>query len=99
MGEERVIRMKRYRKIREDIMSGRSDKNISEEDMEFFLSKIGATHRRTKGSHIQYSVDNIPELINIQPKNGKIKPYQVKGIRNIVSKYRLGEGGNDDGIQ
>lgn len=47
---------------------------------------------------MQYSIDDIPELINIQPKNGKIKPYQVKEIRNIVNKYRLGEGGNGDGI-
>ncbi len=67
--------------------------------MRFFLSKIGAVHRRTKGSHIQYSIDNIPELIHIQPQNGKMKPYQVKGIRNIVNKYRLGEGGVEDGIQ
>lgn len=91
--------MSRYGKIRAEILSGKSDKNISEEDMVFFLSKIGAIHRRTKGSHMQYSIEDIPELINIQPKNGKIKPYQVKEIRNIVNKYKLGEGGYGDGIQ
>lgn len=91
--------MSRYSKVRSDILSGKSDKNISEEDMTFFLARIGAIHRRTKGSHIQYSIDNIPELINIQPKNGKIKPYHVKEIRNIVKKYKLGEGGCVDGIQ
>ena len=64
--------MSRYSKIRAEIMSGKSDKNISQEDMMFFLSKIGAIHRRTKGSHMQYSIDDIPELINIQPKNGKL---------------------------
>lgn len=90
--------MSRYSKIRADILSGKSDKNISEEDMRFFLAKIGAIYRRTKGSHIQYSIDNIPELINIQPQNGKIKPYQVKEIRNIVNKYKLGEGGHNDDI-
>lgn len=85
--------MSQYEKIRSDVLSGKCDKNISEADMKFFLSKIGATHKRTAGSHIQYTIDNIPELINIQPKNGKIKPYQVKEIRNIVNKYRLGEEG------
>ncbi len=40
------------------------------------------------------SLDGVPELINIQPKNGKIKPYQVKEIRTIVEKYRIGEGGD-----
>lgn len=48
--------MSRYGKIRAEILSGKSDKNISEEDMVFFLSKIGAIHRRTKGSHMQYSI-------------------------------------------
>ena len=86
--------MSQYEKIRSDVLSGNCDKNISEADMKFFLTKIGATRKRTTGSHIQYTIDNIPELINIQPKNGKIKPYQVKQIRNIVNKYRLGEGGN-----
>ncbi len=90
--------MSRYDKIRSDILSGSCDKNISEADMKFFLEKIGATHKRTKGSHTQYAIDNIPELINIQPQNGKIKPYQVKEIRNIVKKYRLGEGGEENGI-
>ena len=47
---------------------------------------------------MQYSIDGIPDLINIQPKNGKIKPYQVKEIRNIVKKYKLGEGGDENGI-
>lgn len=39
--------MSRYSKIRDEILSGKSDKNIS-------------------------------ELINIQPQDGKIKPYQVR---------------------
>lgn len=85
--------MSQYEKIRSDILSGNCDKNISETDMKYFLNKIGAVHRRTAGSHMQFTIDNIPELINIQPKNGKMKPYQVKEIRNIVNKYRLGEGG------
>lgn len=89
MGETQ--QMSQYEKIRSDVMSGKCDKNISEADMKFFLAKIGAIYKRTTGSHIQYTIDNIPELINIQPKNGKIKPYQVKEIRNIVKKYRLGE--------
>ena len=32
----------------------------------------------------------IEEIINIQPKNGKAKPYQVKQIRAIILRYRLG---------
>lgn len=84
-------RMSRYSKVRMDIMSGRSDANISEEDMKFFLSKIGASYKNTQGSHMKYWIDGIPELINIQPIDGKIKPYQVKEVRNIVTKYKLGK--------
>ncbi len=72
--------MSQYEKIRSDILSGNCDKNISETDMKYFLNKIGAVHKRTTGSHVQYMIDNIPELINIQPQNGKIIPvlYPVR---------------------
>ncbi len=34
--------------------------------------------------------DNINELINIQPDGNKAKAYQVKQVRNIILKYKLG---------
>lgn len=91
--------MSKYQKIRADILSGKADNNISEEDMLFFLKKIGAEYKRTRGSHSQYGIEDIKELVNIQPKNGKIKPYQVKEIRNLVNRYKLGEEVDEDGIQ
>jgi hypothetical protein len=33
--------------------------------------------------------DGIEEIINIQPKNGKAKSYQVKQVREIIIKYKL----------
>ena len=33
--------------------------------------------------------DGIEEIINLQPKGGKAKAYQVKQVRNIVVKYGL----------
>lgn len=32
-----------------------------------------------------------PNLLNLQPKGGKSKPYQVKQVRNLILKYKLGE--------
>ena len=90
--------MSRYEDIREKILSGNSDNNVSETEMRFFLSKIGAKHKRTKGSHIICRIDGVPRLINIQPINGKIKAYQVKQIRNIVREYGIGKGGGFDGV-
>jgi len=29
------------------------------------------------------------EIVNLQPKGSKAKPYQVKQIRNLILKYKL----------
>ena len=41
---------------------------------------------RIKGDHFIYYKDGINEIINIQPKGNKAKPYQVKQIRNFDSE-------------
>lgn len=81
--------MSRYAKIKEKIMSGCSDTDISEADMLYFLSRLHLCHKRTRGDHFQFGAHGIPEQINLQPQNGKIKPYQVKQIRKLVEKYNL----------
>jgi hypothetical protein len=37
-------------------------------------------------------VTNDKEILNLQPKDGKGKPYQVKQVRNVILKYRLRVG-------
>ena len=44
---------------------------------------------RKKGSHFIFFKEGIEEIINIQSLNGKAKPYQVKQIRNLITKYKL----------
>ena len=44
---------------------------------------------RIKGDHFIYYKDGIDEIINIQLKGNKAKPYQVKQIRNLILKYKL----------
>jgi hypothetical protein len=34
---------------------------------------------------------NVVEILNIQPKQGKAKPYQVKQVREIIVRYKLEE--------
>jgi hypothetical protein len=34
-------------------------------------------------------MDGVEEILNLQPKDGKGKPYQVKQVRNVILKYRL----------
>jgi len=33
----------------------------------------------------------VAEILNLQDRDGKAKPYQVRQVREIIVKYRLGE--------
>jgi hypothetical protein len=58
------------------------------------LHKLGFTER-IRGSHFIYAKDGVEEILHIQSKKGKAKPYQVKQARGIIVKYKL--GGNAHG--
>jgi hypothetical protein len=47
---------------------------------------------RIKGDHHIFTNDGVEEILNIQPKKGKAKAYQVKQVRNIIIRYRLNIG-------
>ena len=80
--------MSRRQKILTKILSGLSDKNIGFEDVRNLLLNLGF-EERIKGSHYIFTQDKVEEILNIQSKLGKAKPYQVKQIRNILIKYKL----------
>lgn len=71
------------------ILSGTSDNNILFDEMIGLMNYLNFSIRINGSHHIFYR-DDIEEIINIQPKNGKVKAYQVKHIRNILVKYKLG---------
>lgn len=71
-------------------MSGKSDNDISDSEMMFFLRKIGFEYKRTSGDHFQFGFTGVPEQVNLQPRNSQIKPYQVQQVRKLVQKYGLG---------
>jgi hypothetical protein len=50
---------------------------------------------RTKGSHHIFTMEGIPEILNLQPRGAKSKAYQVRQVRNIILKHRLA-GGSDE---
>lgn len=81
--------MSRADKILETVLFGRSDENIPFHDLCKLLTTIGFDERR-RGSHHIFSRVEVTEIINIQSRNGKAKAYQVKQVRNIILKYRLG---------
>lgn len=70
------------------VMSGKSDNNIRFSDFRNLILSYGF-RERIRGDHYIYKRDDIIERINIQPKGNKAKPYQVKQVRIIFSKYKL----------
>lgn len=80
--------MSKLEKLLIKILRGASDKNIDFEEFKNLLLRLGF-EERIKGSHHILTKDGIEEILNIQPKSGKAKPYQVKQVRNIIVKYQL----------
>ncbi len=77
-------------KLRRLILSGASDANIEFKPLCNFLSNLGF-NERIRGDHHIFTKNDVEEILNIQPLGSKAKPYQVKQVRNLLVKYRLGE--------
>jgi predicted RNA binding protein YcfA (HicA-like mRNA interferase family) len=84
--------MGKYEKLYEHILMHRSDANVPFDALCILLKRLGFDER-IKGDHHIFTREDIEEILNIQPKEGKGKPYQVKQIRDIILKYqiRIGE--------
>ena len=87
--------MSKYQKLLLKILRGNSDTNIGFLEFRILLIKFGFAER-VKGSHHIFSKAGIEEIINIQEKSGKAKPYQVKQVRQLILKYKLNLE-NDEG--
>jgi predicted RNA binding protein YcfA (HicA-like mRNA interferase family) len=77
------------------ILRGTSDGNVPFEQLCQLLENMGF-EKRIRGSHHIFTKEGIEEILNIQPKGGKAKAYQVKQIREAILKYRLGGQGDNE---
>lgn len=75
--------------ILQQIMDGRSDASIRFTDMVTLLKRLGFDER-IRGDHHVFFRPGIREIINLQPKNGKAKVYQVRQVRALIKLYQLG---------
>lgn len=80
--------MSKIDKVFKKITSRDPGKNIRFNELCDLLLRLGF-HQRIRGSHYIFWHRDIVEIINIQEKNGRCKPYQVKQVRNLVVKYKL----------
>jgi hypothetical protein len=37
----------------------------------------------------------LEEIVNLQPRGGMAKPYQVKQVRELITRYQLGVDADD----
>lgn len=80
--------MSKYEKLLMKILSAASDQNVTFAELCSLLEQLGF-EKRTKGGHHIYTKKGVEEIINLQPKGSKAKPYQVKQVRNLLLTNRL----------
>lgn len=72
------------------VLRGTADANIAFADLRYLLDRLGF-QERVRGSHHIFVRDGIEEILNLQPRAGNMaKPYQVKQVRQVILKYKLG---------
>lgn len=84
--------MSRIDKTLEQIVRGTSDANIAFSSMRRLLVRLGF-QERIKGDHHIFVRTGVEEILNLQPKGAKCKPYQVKQVRSVILRYKLAEVG------
>jgi hypothetical protein len=76
-------------KVLDAILRGTSDANISFAGPCSLSLRLGFQERVNGSRHIFWK-EAVVEILNLQPKGAKAKPYQVKQVRAILLKYKLG---------
>jgi len=71
------------------VLRGTSDANIPFDGLRHLLRRLGFAER-IRGSHHIFTKEGVAEILNLQPKGRQAKPYQVKQVRSVILKYRLG---------
>jgi hypothetical protein len=80
------------RRVLTRVLSGTADRNIRFDDLRGLLLALGFSER-IRGSHHIFGRAGIPEILNLQPRDGgAAKPYQVRQVRDAIVKYQLAKG-------
>jgi hypothetical protein len=79
------------KKILEKVLAGLSDKNIRFSELRSLVLSLGFAER-IRGDHHIFTQAGVAEILNLQPlRDGMAKAYQVKQVRSIILKYKLGK--------
>jgi len=72
------------------LLRGASDANIPFDDLLQLLRRMGF-EERTRGSHHLFRRSGVEEKINLQRDGNKAKPYEVRQVRAIILRHKLGD--------
>ncbi len=90
--------MTKIAKTLDKVLRGTSDASVSFEDLRRLLRHLEFTER-IRGDHHIFSREGVTEILNLQPRGGKAKPYQVKQVRGVIAAYRLGEEPQQENVE
>ena len=77
-------------KIFRRVLSGTADAGIRFDDLCHLLESLGF-EKRVRGSHHLFRKNGVEEKINLQSAGSQAKPYQVKQVRAVILKGKLGD--------
>ena len=81
-----------HQKLLHRVLSGRSDANIHFRDLRRLVVSLGF-EERVRGSHHIFVRQDIEVLINLQREGTHAQPYQVRQVRAVLVRHRLGGEG------
>ena len=81
--------MGKFEKLLFQILRGTSDTNIAFDDLRKLLLRLDFAERKL-GSHHIFRKEGVEEKINLQRDDNKAKAYQVRQVRTVILKYKLG---------
>jgi hypothetical protein len=84
-----VLTVGKFEKLLLQVLRGTSDTNIQFDDLRHLLLRLGF-EERIRGSHHMFRRRGVEEKINLQRDDGKAKPYQVRQVRAVILRYKLG---------
>jgi hypothetical protein len=81
--------MSKYDKLLFQILRGTADANVAFDELRGLLQRIGF-EERIRSSHHMFRKEGVLEKINLQRDGNKAKVYQVRQVRAVLLKYKLG---------
>ncbi len=76
------------------MLRGTADANISFSGLCALLRWLGFEERVRGGHHI-FTREGLAEILYLQPRDAHAKAYQVKQVRHVILRYKLGGAPNE----